>query len=277
MANKKDKTETDLAVKNEGQTALAGRFDYGDMAGDGWDNTGQDDFTIPFLAIVQAMSPQVQETEAEHIEGAKAGNLLNTASQELFDGKEGINFVPCYTQHLFVEWKNRQLDGGGFVAIHEADSDVVKEAKARSTEFGKYTVPVEAGHPHDLVETFYVYGLIVSGEEIVTPCMISFSSTKIKAYKAIMTPMRQVKGRPPLFAFLLKINTVSEKNAKGTYHNFKLSFANGSAVDSLLAPDSLFVLAGKEFKDQIAEGKAKVDHGGANTGTGNGGDEDAPF
>jgi len=276
MANKKDKT--DLAVKNEGQIALAGRYDYGDMAGDGWDNTGQDDFTIPFLSIVQAMSPQVQETEAEYIEGAKAGNLLNTASQELFDGKEGVTFVPCYTQHLFVEWKNRQLDGGGFVAIHETDSQIVKDAKAASKEFGKYTIAVDDGHPHDLVETFYVYGLIVDGEEIITPCMISFSSTKIKAYKSIMTPMRQVKGHPPLFAFLLKINTVSEKNNKGTYHNFKISFANGSAVDSLLPPDHIFVLAGKEFKDQISEGKAKVDHGGANAGNGSdGSDENVPF
>jgi len=266
-----------LVKKSEATTALAGRFDYGEMAGDGWDNTGQDDFTIPFLAIIQAMSPQVQETEAEYIEGTKAGSLINTASQELFDGKAGVEFVPCYTQHLFVEWKNRQTDGGGFVASHEADSDIVREAKARSTEFGKYSVPVEAGHPHDLVETFYVYGLVVNGEEIVTPCMISFSSTKIKAYKAMMTPMRQVKGRPPLFAFKLRINTVSEKNSKGTYHNFKISFANGSAVDSLLAPDSLFVLAGKEFKDQIAEGKVKVDHSGANTGTGNSDETDAPF
>lgn len=271
-----DKKNTDLA-KKQAAGALAPKFDYGDMAGDGWDNTSQDDFTIPFLTIVQAMSPQVQETEAEYIEGAKAGNLLNTASQELYDGKEGVEFVPCYTQHLFVEWKNRQLDGGGFIAIHGTDSDIVREAKAASKEFGKYTVPVEEGHPHDLVETFYVYGLVVAGDEIITPCMISFSSTKIKAYKAIMTPMRQVKGRPPLFAFKLRINTVSEKNAKGTFHNFKISFANGSAVESLMAPDNIIVLAAKEFKDQVAEGKAKVDHSGGNTGAGGGGDEDAPF
>lgn len=272
------KDEANLAKKNAGPSALAPKFDYGEMAGDGWDNTSQDDFTIPFLAIIQAGSPQVQENEGAFIDGAKAGNLLNTASQELFDGKDGVEFVPCYTQHLFVEWKNRQADGGGFVATHESDSDVARAAKERSTQFGKYTVPVEDGVDHDLVETFYIYGLVVAGEEIVTPCMISFSSTKIKAYKSIMTPMRQVKGRPPLFAFKLKITTVPEKNAKGNFHNFKIGFANGSAVDSLMAPDSLFVTAGKEFKDQIAEGKAKVDHGGGNTGAGGGGDdEDTPF
>lgn len=272
-----DKKEANLAKKSEQTTALAGKFDYGEMRGDGWDNTSQDDFTIPFLAIIQAMSPQVQENEGEYIEGAKAGDLLNTASQELFGGKEGVKFVPCYTQHLFVEWKNRQADGGGFVATHESDSQVARDAKERSTQFGKYNVPVEEGTDHDLVETFYIYGLIVAGDEIVTPCMISFSSTKIKAYKSIMTPMRQVKGRPPIFAFKLKITTISEKNKHGSFHNFKIGFANGSAVDSLMAPDHAFVLAGQEFKVQIADGKAKVDHGGGNTGSSSGDNEDAPF
>lgn len=276
MSNKK---KNELAKKEAAGAALAhpGGYDYGDDSGDGWQNTGSEDFTIPFLSIVQAMSPQVQETEAEYNADAKAGMLMNTASQELFDGKDGVEFIPCYTQHLFVEWKNRQTDGGGFVGIHESDSDIVRAAKAASTNFGKYSVPVEEGVDHDLVETFYVYGLVVNGEEIVTPCMISFSSTKIKAYKGIMTPLRQVKGRPPLFAFRLKITTIAEKNTKGTFHNFKLAPANGNAVDSLIAPDHPLFLAGKEFKVQVATGNAKVDHGGASTGDGDGKEKDAPF
>ena len=97
----KDKDE--LAKKEEaGALALPGGYNYGDDAGSGWENTGTEDFTIPFLAILQSMSPQVQETEAEFIEGAKAGMLINTATQELYDGKEGVELVPCYTQHLFV-------------------------------------------------------------------------------------------------------------------------------------------------------------------------------
>ena len=173
--------------------------------------------------------------------------------------------------------RNRQADGGGFIGIHATDSDVVAKAKAASKAFGKYIVPVEDGVDHDLVETFYIYGMVVAGDEIVGPCMVSFSSTKIKAYKNIMTPLRQVKGRPPLFAFKLRITTVAEKNTKGTFHNFKIVPAGGSAVDSLIAPDHPFVLAGKEFKDQVAEGKAKIDHAGSNTGNGNGDDKEAPF
>jgi hypothetical protein len=272
-----DKKKNELAKKEAaGALALPGGYDYGDDANSGWENTGTEDFTIPFLAILQSGSPQCKEAEPEYIEGAREGMLINTATQELYDGKAGVELVPCYTEHLFVEWRNRQSDGGGFIGVHTADSDIVAKAKAASTQFGKYLVPVEDGVDHDLVETFYIYALIVKGDELIGPCMVSFSSTKIKAYKGIMTPLRQVKGRPPLFAFRLLATTVAEKNAKGSFHNFKIVPAGGSAVDSLLAPEHDFVLAGKEFKTQVAEGKAKIDHGGGNAGDGNG-EEKAPF
>lgn len=273
-----DKTKNELAKQDAaGALALPGGYDYGDDSGAGWENTGSEDFTIPFLAVLQSNSPQVGEAEAEYIKGAVPGMLMNTATQELYAGKDGVEFVPCYTQHLFVEWKNRQTDGGGFIGIHNADSDVVRAAKQASTSFGKYIVPVQDGVDHDLVETFYIYGLIVDADEIIAPCMISFSSTKIKAYKSIMTPLRQVKGKPPLFAFRLKIITVAEKNAKGSFYNFKIAPASGSAVESLLPPDHIFVVAGKEFKEQVAEGNAKVNHSGGAAGAGAGDEKDAPF
>lgn len=269
------KKDTALAAKADETTALAAGFDYGEDANDGWENTGSDDFTIPFLAIIQSGSPQVKKVEAEYIEGASEGMLLNTATQELFDGEEGVEFVPCLTQHLFVEWKNRQTDGGGFIGTHECDSEIVAAAKAASTQFGKYTVPVEDGVDHDLVETFYIFGLLVKGDEVLTPCMISFSSTKIKAYKGALTPLRQVKGRPPLYAFRLRITTKGEKNAKGAFQNFVIRPANGDAVSSLIDPSSAIFLAAKAFKEQVSEGKAKIDHGGQNTGDSN--TDDAPF
>jgi hypothetical protein len=269
------KDENALAT-NKGGGALAPKFDYGEDAGGGWEGTSSDDFTIPFLAILQSGSPQCKKKGAEYIEGAEEGMLLNTATGEIYSGDDGVEIVPCLTQHLFVEWKNRQNDGGGFVAIHSLDSKVVADAKAASKQFGKYTVPVEDGVDHDLVETFYMYALLVQGEDVITPCMISFSSTKIKPYKGIMTPLRQVKGQPPLFAYVLKVTTVAEKNAKGDFYNFKVVPANGSAVDSLIAPDDPRFLAGKEFKATVASGKAKVDHGGGNA-AGNGAEEEAPF
>jgi len=273
------KKTTDLAKKKNENTALAvgGSFDYGDMAGQGFENTSTQDCTIPFLAILQVNSPQVMKSKPEFIEGAEAGQLINTASRDLYDGETGVTFVPCYTEHVFVEWKNRQKDSGGFVAIHECDSEVVRSAKEASKEFGKYTVPVADGVPHDLVETYYMYGLLVDEAGDTSPCMIAFCSTKIKAYKGIMTPMMQVKGRPPLFAFQLKVRSVSDSNAKGDFFNFRIDPVGNSVKESLMAPDNPIVLAGKDFRDQVSSGQAKVDHGKQNTGGEEDCDKPAPF
>jgi len=272
-----DKRKNELA-KKAAAGALAPAYDYGSDAGGGFEGTSSEDFTIPFLAILQAGSPQVKKKGAEYVEGAEEGMLYNTATGEVFDGDAGVQIVPCFTEHLYIEWKNRQNDTGGFIGTHALDSKVVADAKAASKKFGKYNVPVEDGVDHDLVETFVIYCLLLDVDgELIGPCMISFSSTKIKAYKGLMTPLHQVKGTPPLFAYKVKVTTVAEKNPKGDFFNFKLAPANGSPRDSLMPPDDVLVLAGKEFKVQVASGKAKVDHGKANVTSGNDDVVDPPF
>jgi hypothetical protein len=275
----KDK-ENALAKNAAGTTALAGAYDYGTDANAGWENTGADDFTVPFLSVLQAGSPQCKKKNAKHVEGAEEGMLYNTATGDIYGAEEGVQIIPCYTEHIYIEWKNKQKDGGGFVGTHNPDSDLVLRAREASTQFGKYIVPVPDGIDHDLVETFVIYCLLLDAAgELIGPCMLSMASTKIKAYKAIMSPLRAVKGRPPLFAFKLKVTTVFVPNAKGDYHNFKIVPANGSPVDSLIAPDDVLFLAGKEFKELVAAGKAKIDHGKANAASGSGGGDvkDAPF
>ena len=272
-------SKKDALAKTEAGGALALPYNYGEEAGSGWEGTSNEDFAIPWLAILQAGSPKVKKKGAEYIDGAEEGMLYNTATGEIFNGDDGVQVVPCFTEHVFIEWKNKKTDGGGFVGVHQLDSDVVATARAASTEFGKFHVPVEGGNPHDLVETFVVYAVLLDAAgDIVGPCMISCSSTKIKAYKSIMTPLRQVKGRPPLFAFRLKITTVPEKNAHGEFYNFKIVPASGSAAESLIDPTSELFTVAKAFKEQVASGKAKVDHSKAGAGDGKDKDPaDAPF
>ena len=278
MATAKEKAA--LAKQTPQTTALAGKYDYGTDANAGWENTGADDFTVPFLSVLQAGSPQCKKKNAKYIEGAEEGMLMNTSTQEIYGAEEGIQIIPCYTEHIYIEWKNKQKDGGGFVGQHNPDSPLVTRALEASTQFGTYYVPVPDGIDHDLVETFCVYAILLDAQgELIGPCMLSMASTKIKAYKAFMSPLRAVKGRPPLFAFKLKVTTVFVPNQKGDYHNFKIVPANGSPVDSLMAPDDALFLAGKAFKELVASGKAKIDHSKANAAGGDAGKDpaDVPF
>jgi len=236
--------------------------DYGDLAGAGYQNTGSDDFAIPFLAIMQSNSPQVESEEHP----AKIGNLFNTVTEELIDPKDGVVLTPCHTEHLFVEWRTRD-QGGGFVQTHALDSDVAVWAR-ENCEFGEFKTP----EGNDLSETFYMYCMSVSDSDVeqgATPSnfvVVAFTGTKIRPYKRIMGRLRMFKGNPPLFAHRLKFSSVAEENSKGKYRNFHIEPAIDNDVQSSLIPAMLdgnphpVLLAGLEFGKQIEKGLARPSH-----------------
>lgn len=223
--------------------------DFGDYAGMGFDNQTSQDMAIPFLSVLQALSPQIQEGDPSYIEGAKVGDLINTVTGELI--KRPATFVPCYTEHVYVEWVPRDA-GGGFVAVHGYNSEVVVSAKAKAERFNDLKTP----EGNDLIETFYVYGMLLDSPESTsssTPIVIAFTSTKIKVYKALMTKLRTIKGNPPLFAFRLAITSTDAKNRNNQpYKNFKISPVGETLMDSANLP-------GTPFAGLLEEGKALVE------------------
>lgn len=242
-----------------GAVAVATEFDYSQFAGQGFESHTQDDYAVPFLGVVQSNSP-ILDVQAS----AKAGMLVNTVTQITYDGKTGILFIPSYTRHVVVEWKPRD-QGGGFVAQHELNSEIVEKVK-KEQEFGKWKTIKGELKSNDLIETFYVYGIFINEQGTPEQMVIAFSSTKIKTYKAWMTKARTVQlplpdGRrinPPIFAHKYRITTVSEKNAKGSFYNFNINFDNSDAETCRLSPsDPLFVSA-KAFHDIVKEGNVKA-------------------
>lgn len=249
-----------MATKNSpakrGKNEVAA-FDYGDHAGQGFQNQTQDDIKIPFLNVLQKGSAIVDERE-----DAKAGMLYNTVTEEL---SEVEHFVPCLTQHVYVEWVPRDA-GGGIVGQHDPKSDVVRKAKSESTQFGKYRTP----DGNDLVETFYVYGVLVDPEDrhVLSWAVLAMSSTKIGVYKKAMTRLNTFQttledGRrinPPLYAHLLRLSTTLERRSKGDSYNFVIQPAVENDVQkSLLDPESDTFKTAAELMELIDSGKARAD------------------
>lgn len=277
------KTEKAPAKRASKEVAVV---DYGDDAAAGFENQTTEDRAIPFLVILQSNSPQVEAEESE----LKPGMLFNSVTEAAINGREGIRFVPAITEHVFVEWVPRGR-GGGFVAVHEKTSDIVKTAKAKSTVFGKYSTEYdEHGRArvdgndvptgNDIVETFYVYGVILDeNDEPDEIALIAFTSTKIKPYKNWSTKLGMftipgpdgVKQRPPLFAHKCHLSTVQEKNAKGTFYNFVIKPADGDDLpSSLLRPDNPAFAQAKALRDMVNSGMARVDHAAQTTAAGSG-------
>jgi len=258
--------------------------DYGDFSGSGLEDISSQERVIPFINVLQALSPEVEE-----MDNAKAGMLLNKGSQDLIAGDEGFYFLPVVRQpSVFVEWKPRDA-GGGLVGRHTRSSDVVQEAAAACRERGEdpqYTL-LWTGEPeksNELRETHYLYGFVLEGNpeegdwEIVGQAILSFGSTKIKVYKKFISSIDMLKGRPPLFAHPTLIRTIKEKNNKGEFYNFKLSPANGTLRDSQLqmdAEDDLELMKkAHQFAAEIHKGEWKEGDEADQRGES---DEDIPF
>lgn len=256
------KTKEAVAVAAGG--AVANYEGYADMAGQGFENQTSDDYTIPFLQILQGLSPQLEDND-----DLKVGMILNSVTGEVFQGKEGVAFIPATTHHQYVEWKPRD-QGGGFVAVHEANSPMVKECIANQ-DFGVYKTP----DGNDLIETFYVYGIVIDAEGSPSQAVLSFSGTKIKKYKAWQTTAKTVQialgdGRripAPLFAHRYRLTTVGEKNNKGSFSNWNITWDGANAMACRLAPDDELVQAAIGIRDLLDTGKARAAYESQTPGT----------
>jgi hypothetical protein len=234
--------------------------DYGDDAGTGFEDVTSDDLSIPFLMVLQSNSPQVEDQDPK---GAASGMLFNSVNRDLIasrydDNEPGMVFVPVFKQDALVEWVP---DRGGFVAVHEPDAPDVKAAIAAIG--GKVQGPIPFGE-NELVQTVYVYGLILDAEgvESVGFGVIPFTSTKLKPRRDWWTAMLTIKGgkQIPLFAHRVRIRTVKQENDKGKFFNLRIEPLSGAwgQGNSLIDPvaEAKLLTDAKDFLGMVESGQA---------------------
>ena len=246
-------------------------FDYGDDAGQGFENQDMSDRKLPIIELLQSNSPEVAESKGK----VYAGMFRNTVTGEVY---EEVLFVPAITDHCWTEWIGRD-DGGGFRGRHRKDAKIVAEAIARNEgrAIGKLKVPQpkdDKGKPqpdHELVESFEIYGILYSKEgEVLGFAMIPFTSTKIKIYRAWnsaignFAPMINCKklnpGQVPIFAHRVKMTSESETKGSNTYQVPVLSPAEGGddLKNSILPKNDPRYVAAKKLHDDVLAGLAKA-------------------
>ena len=235
---------------------------YGADEGDtGYEGVTGSDLSLPFLSVLQGISPEVADNNPE---GARAGMFINSITKELIDGeKSGVVFQPVLYEKKFVEWVPR-AQGGGWVGAHEPTSDVVREAQKHSAAKGLGYGKLETPSGNQLVETLYFYGHILSedGNEVNGFAVLPCTSTKIKPAQAFLTVMMTtLKGRIKLWGWRTRVMTKKEKNDQGTFHTIEFKpFGGKNWLDGVMMPDSPLFAEGAGLRDMILSGKAKVDH-----------------
>lgn len=278
----------DVVKKEEGGAVTAGGFDYGEMAGAGFEDTKGSDLSIPFINLLQSNSPEVEE---ELIPGAKTGDMVNTVTGELIKADEGVVFLPVHKEEAWVEWVPRNK-GGGFAGLHDPAGELVQDLiKANGGSRippkgsdGK-RIAFKTDNGNEVIETYYVYGLILNAEgtEVESFAVISFSSTKIKPYRDWLTSMYLIKGKPPMFANRARIKSVKQKNESGTYANFAISPLKDTWAKSLINPaeEADLLAEATDFRKMVLSGVARADfnaqQNAATGGDGGGEGDKAPF
>jgi hypothetical protein len=247
-------------------------FDYGDDAGQGFENQTMADRKLPIIELLQSNSPEVVESRGK----VWAGQFRNSVTGEIFDE---VLLVAGITDNCWTEWIGRD-DGGGFRGRHQINSKIVRDAITRNEgrAIGKLAVPQpndpKTGKPqpqHELVESFEIYAILYNKSgEVLGFAMIPFTSTKIKIYRAwnsaiggfapTLNGKKLAPGSVPIFAHRVKMTSATETKNGNTYMVPVLSPAEGGddLKNSLLPKTDARYIAAKKLHDDVIAGLAKA-------------------
>jgi hypothetical protein len=243
-------------------------IDISDVIGAGAENVTTADLAIPFLRVLQTNSPECDEAHAKFMKAAKPGMLLNTVTQELFDGKIGALFVPCHYERRQLRWAPRGSGGGGYrgevteveaLKARDAGKLVDHEGRTYFTDDGK----IDDKKNDRLVDTRLHYGLVINEEGRPAQLLFPLVSTQIKKSKLFNSMMRErttmLNGNlvvEPVFLYAYRVTTVKESNDKGSWYgvHFKLEGK---------VPSKAIYDFGKNFWKALQNNEVKVDLAGA--------------
>lgn len=268
MANTKSEDKQAVAVveENAGLALVPEFMELGDFGNTGFEGADKDSFAIPFLQLLQKMSPLVDEDNAKYIQGAKAGMLFNTVTQKLYDGKAGLIIIPCAYKRSYIQWAGREAEGGFKGEFTPEQIASMQGSGAIVALDGKLYKPNEDGSVNEKKNDRYEdtrshFVLVIdptTGE--YGQAIISLSSTQIKASKMLMTALQQKKvdtpqGKktPPTFANMVKLTTIGMSNDKGAWSG--LSFT----LDGLVKDVNIYNEA-KAFYKAVVDGSVNVDY-----------------
>ncbi len=219
----------------------------------GSQNMTQEDLALPFLKVLGQLSPEVNKRDGKHVEGAEPGMILNTVTNEVFDGSKGIDVLPVFYERKYVEWQDRGEGKGAPVAIHDASSDIMSQ----TTRDKSYKDRLPNGNYLENTANHYV---VVLGKSPQT-ALISMKATQLKISRKWNSIMMGIKlqGKnglftPPTYSHIYNLKTVQMSNDKGTWFGWEVSKV-GPVSDQ-----SVYGIA-KSFAEQVGKGAVEVKHG----------------
>lgn len=242
--SKRDST----AVAEPAATAVGAAMNFIEDAGKGMEGADKDSFAIPFISVLQPLSPCIVDGT---LPGAKSGLFHNSITNAL---SESVQVIPVAFQRRFLAWMPRSK-GGGFKGEHAvADVEINNIGWVKNAE-GRMVLPDGA----ELKDTRMHYVLVLGEQGSYSPALISLSSTQIKKSKRWLSMMQSIqlpnpKGgffNPPAYSHIYKLTSTKEQNEKGQWFGIEPTLVGPVQSGEIYA-------AAKAFNAQVIAGKVET-------------------
>ena len=236
-------------VTNKANGALA-ELNFEADAGQGLNMT-QDDLALPFLKVLGQLSPECNKRDAKHVKGAEPGMIINTVTNEVYDGEKGIDVVPVHYKRQYIEWQDRGESQGAPVKIYEAGDDLPKTTRDK---FNKDRLA-----NGNYLENTASHFVVVLGKSPTT-ALISMKATQLKVSRKWNSMMMGLKMQgkngmftPPTYSHIYKLKTVQQSNDKGTWFGWDVSKVGP------ISDGSVYAIA-RDFSKNVAKGNVEAKH-----------------
>lgn len=177
----------------------------------GSEAVGTEDLVIPRLEIIQSVSPQVEPGNAEYIEAAKPGMMMNSVTKKLY--RDGVYVVNIMYTKPYLVWRDRKVGGGFLGAFPSTDEAQVRINAAKAEgETAKL----------DIVDTPTHFCLLLDRDtNTMDEIMVPMPKTKAKVAREWNSRIKL--GGGDRFARVYLLTTALEENAKGKFFNYVVS------------------------------------------------------
>ena len=91
----------------------------------GFENVKTGSLALPILKLLQNGSAEAQKRNANYVQGAEPGMLLNTVTKKVYDGAKGIDVIPCHYKLEYQEWSDFGTGSGRPENIYPDNSDIL--------------------------------------------------------------------------------------------------------------------------------------------------------
>jgi hypothetical protein len=256
-------------------------------AGMGAEGINKEDTLVPFLRVIQSLSPQRTRGKAEFIPGIEEGDILETATGDFYKSGDGVFVVPIHYMRRHTEWWPRDSsEGKGLVADYGSDPSCLE----KTTKDSRGNNVTSQGTIISVTGDYFCF-LVNRDAGTWVPVVVSMGGTQLRKARAwntrlttLRVPVRGNLVQPPLFYMLWHLTTVPESNDKGAWMGWKIDSVRPIMEEPYGVDLFREALA---FSKKVASGevKAQVEDpeagGGAAAAGGGGGagvpDDEVPF